>query len=125
IRNSIGLFVDSIAAISLLVASVGIITTMQTSVMERTREIGLLKSLGLGRKLILLMFLGEIMIIGIVGGSISLGAGIGLAWVMINTLNLRSTPGFVVITPEFSLTIFLLAWLLFFLFSIIAGIYQA
>lgn len=125
ISNSIAFFVDSVAAISLLVASVGIVTTLQTSVMERTREIGLLKALGFSRQLILLLFLSEAIIIGVTGGTISLGVGVGLAWVMKTALTIGSTPGFLVIVPEFSSVIFLSAWLLCFLLSIIAGIYPA
>jgi len=125
ISSSIAFFVDSIAAISLLVASVGIITTLQTSVMERTREIGLLKALGFSRQLILLLFLSEAIIIGVTGGTISLGVGVGLAWAMKTALSLGSTGGFFVIMPEFSPTIFVSAWLLCSLLSIGAGIYPA
>jgi len=64
-----------IAAISLLVAGVSIINTMTISVMERTREIGILKAIGCKSRDVLMLFLTEATITGIVGGL--LGAIIG------------------------------------------------
>jgi len=57
-----------IAAISLLVAGVSIINTMTISVMERTREIGILKAIGCKSRDVLMLFLTEATITGIVGG---------------------------------------------------------
>ncbi len=79
ISGGVYLFINVVAMVSLLVASVGIITTIQTSVMERIREIGLLKALGFNKRLILGLFLSEAMIIGILGGSIGVALGIGLS----------------------------------------------
>ena len=66
-----------IAAISLLVAGVGIVNTMTISVMERTREIGVMKALGAKSKDVMLMFLSEAVITGFIGGT--LGALLGFA----------------------------------------------
>jgi putative ABC transport system permease protein len=79
ISGGVYLFINAVAMISLLVASVGIITTMQTSVMERIKEIGLLKALGFNKRLILGLFLCEAMIIGILGGSTGVILGVGLS----------------------------------------------
>jgi len=79
ISASVYLFINVVAMVSLLVASVGIITTIQTSMMERIREIGLLKALGFNRRLILSLFLCEAMIIGILGGSLGVTLGVGLS----------------------------------------------
>jgi putative ABC transport system permease protein len=57
-----------IAAISLLVAGVGIINTMTISVIERTREIGVFKALGAQSVDVLLVFLTEAAITGLAGG---------------------------------------------------------
>ena len=65
-----------IAAISLLVAGVSIINTMTISVMERTREIGILKAIGSKSTEILLLFISEATITGVVGGI--LGSALGL-----------------------------------------------
>jgi putative ABC transport system permease protein len=79
VTSSIYLFINVVAMVSLLVASVGIITTLQTSVMERIKEIGLLKALGFNRTVILGLFLCEAMIIGMLGGSIGIFLGMGLS----------------------------------------------
>jgi putative ABC transport system permease protein len=79
ISGGVYLFINVVAMVSLLVASVGIITTIQTSVMERIREIGLLKALGFNKRLILGLFLSEAMIIGIAGGVIGVFLGMGLS----------------------------------------------
>lgn len=68
-----------IAAISLLVGGIGIMNTMYTSVLERTKEIGTMKAIGAKNSHILLLFLLESGLLGLVGGLIGVGIGIGLA----------------------------------------------
>jgi putative ABC transport system permease protein len=80
--SGIAVFVGGIAAISLLVASIGIITTLYTSVIERTREIGVLKALGFSDRLTLLLFLNEATLIGLLGASAGTFAGMGLAYLL-------------------------------------------
>jgi len=66
--NSIALFLAAIAAISLIVGAVGIANTMFTSVMEKTREIGILKAIGAQNKDILVIFLFSSGLLGLIGG---------------------------------------------------------
>jgi putative ABC transport system permease protein len=68
-----------IAAISLTVAGIGIMNVMLVSVSERTREIGLLKALGVSRRQIVLAFLVEAAILSAAGGAVGLLAALGLA----------------------------------------------
>ncbi len=68
-----------IAAISLLVGGIGIMNTMYTSVIERTKEIGTMKAIGAKNSHVLLLFLLESGLLGLVGGLIGVGIGIGLA----------------------------------------------
>lgn len=75
----IELFLAGIAAISLLVAGIGIMNIMIVSLMERTREIGILKALGMKSRTVLLIFLGESIIIGLLGAVIGVVSGWGLA----------------------------------------------
>jgi putative ABC transport system permease protein len=75
----IELFLAGIAAISLLVAGIGIMNIMIVSLMERTREIGILKALGMKSRTVLLIFLFESVIIGLIGGVVGIGSGWGLA----------------------------------------------
>ena len=67
-----------IAAISLLVGGIGIMNTMYTSVLERTKEIGTMKAVGAKNSDILFIFLFESGLLGLVGGAIGIGIGIGL-----------------------------------------------
>ena len=62
----------SIASIALVVASIGIMNTMLTSVMERTREIGIMKAIGATNKDVLFIFIMEGILISIIGGVIGI-----------------------------------------------------
>jgi putative ABC transport system permease protein len=68
-------FLTGIAAISLLVGAIGIANTMFMSVMERTRLIGILKSIGTKNSEILKLFLTESGIIGLMGGLLGIFLG--------------------------------------------------
>ncbi|MDF2869460.1 MAG: hypothetical protein K0R05_1035 [Anaerocolumna sp.] len=75
--NMLGSILGGIAGISLLVAGIGIMNIMLVSVVERTKEIGIRKSLGAKKKDILLQFVMEAATISILGGTM----GIVLGWV--------------------------------------------
>jgi len=79
ILGTIQAVLGGIAAISLVVAGVGIINTMTISVLERTREIGTLKALGAKSRDVLFMFLSEAVLTGVVGGLIGAFGGFGLS----------------------------------------------
>ncbi len=76
---SIELFLAAVAMISLVVAGVGIMNIMLTTILERTREIGILKSLGMQNRSVLLIFLAESLIIGFLGALTGIVLGWGLA----------------------------------------------
>jgi putative ABC transport system permease protein len=76
--STIQLFLGGIAAISLLVAGIGIMNIMIVSLIERTREIGILKALGMKSRTVLTIFLGESGIIGLIGAVV----GIVLGWIL-------------------------------------------
>ena len=71
-----------IGTISLVVAGIGIMNIMLVSVTERTKEIGIRKSLGARRKDILWQFLLEAMLLSNVGGLIGIAIGLGLGNVL-------------------------------------------
>ncbi|MFH1682317.1 MAG: ABC transporter permease [Candidatus Woesearchaeota archaeon] len=68
-----------IAGISLLVGGVGIMNTMYTSVLQRTKEIGILKAMGAKNSHVMYLFLVESGLYGLGGGAIGAALGIGLA----------------------------------------------
>jgi len=72
-------FLTGIAAISLLVGGIGIMTTMYTSVLERTHQIGIMKAVGARNSDILLIFLIEAGMLGLVGGVIGVILGLLLS----------------------------------------------
>ncbi len=78
--GGISAFLSSIGVVSLIVGAVGVITTLYTSVVERTREIGTLKAIGAQNKDILSLFLVEALLIGIFGATIGLFSGIGFGY---------------------------------------------
>jgi putative ABC transport system permease protein len=69
-------FVVGVAAISLLVGSIGIANIMLVSVTERTREIGIMKAVGAQRRDILQLFIVEAVVLGVVGAILGLGLGL-------------------------------------------------
>jgi putative ABC transport system permease protein len=83
VTSTIEFFLVGIAAISLIVAGVGIMNIMLVSLMERTREIGILKALGMKGRTVLSIFLTEAAIIGILGGII----GVAIGWVLANVVS--------------------------------------
>ena len=78
----IQLFLAGIAVIALLVAGIGIMNIMIVSLIERTREIGILKALGMKSRTVLSIFLGESVIISLIGTP----TGIALGWILANVI---------------------------------------
>ena len=77
-----------VGAVALLVAAIGIANTMTMAILERTREIGLMKAIGATNRDVLTIFLGEAAGIGFVGG---LG-GVGLGWLVGQAINVYALP---------------------------------
>ena len=67
-----------LALVALLLACLGIANTMYTAVLERTKEIGVLKALGARRRDVLLIFVAEAAVIGLAGGLIGILVAVGL-----------------------------------------------
>jgi putative ABC transport system permease protein len=79
VTTIINAFLGGIAGISLLVGGVGVMNTMFTSVLERTREIGVMKAVGARNGQILSIFLIESGLMGLVGGAVGTLFGLGLS----------------------------------------------
>ena len=98
--DAVTMILTIFGVIALLAASIGIINTLFMAVQERTREIGLMKAMGLGRGKIFTMFSWEAVMLGFWGAAL----GVGLAYlikVIINPLAsdtfLNGLPGFTLI----------------------------
>jgi len=79
ITNTLSLVLAGIAGIALLVAGIGIANTMYMSTLERTREIGIMKSVGATNNNILKIFLTEAAMIGLIGGVAGVLVGTGIS----------------------------------------------
>ncbi len=79
ITATVSAFLAGIAGISLLVGGVGVMNTMFTSVLERTKEIGVMKAVGAKNSHVMTIFLIESGLMGLVGGIVGTLFGLGLS----------------------------------------------
>jgi putative ABC transport system permease protein len=107
---------SGIAAISLIVAGVGIVNTMTVSVLERTKEIGTLKAIGAKSRDVLFMFLSEAALTGLLGGLIGATFGFLISKFIGDFIGLE-----IVITYSLGLSVVAFAIIT----SIISGLYPA
>ncbi len=134
IFSTVELFLAGIAAISLLVAGIGIMNIMIVSLMERTREIGILKALGMKSRTVLSIFLSEAVIVGLMGAALGIASG----WVLANVVarvftgggfmsagNQAAAAGGMTITPVLTPTVILGAFAFGLLVSVIFALYPA
>lgn len=84
VMQTLTLFLGAIAAVSLLVGAIGIANSMFTSVLEKTRDIGIMKALGATNNEVLILFVIESGLFGLIGGII----GVFIAFLLTSALNL-------------------------------------
>ncbi len=118
IITGIQVVVAGIAAIALLVGAVGVANTLFTSVIERTKEIGIMKAIGSRRRTIAIIFVSEAAILGLLGGVLGILVGATLALASVSAANaalntdlfrVSFEPIFIVGTLLFALLIGILA----------------
>ena len=80
--NGNNAFIQDVAFIALLVGTIGIVTTLYNSVNERITEIGTIKAIGAPRMFILLMFLFEALMIGLIGSTLGVVSGMAGAYAL-------------------------------------------
>ena len=123
ILDVIKIIVSGIAAISLLVGGIGIANTMYASVLERRKEIGVMKSIEAQNKDILSIFLIEAALLGLVGGIIGTLIGLSLAFGVSAIVSSAGSGMNLNITLSIPLLIFAITFSLF--MGIISGIVPA
>jgi putative ABC transport system permease protein len=106
----------AIAAISLLVGGIGIMNIVLATVMERTREIGIRRSVGARRFDIVRQFLTESVLISMGGGLMGIGFGFFLAWLIARTAEWKTIVTTTSVVIAFGVSVFV---------GIVFGIYPA
>ena len=109
-------FISFVAGISLLVGGIGVMNIMLVSVTERTREIGIRKSLGAKTSSIMLQFLAEAAILTVIGGIIGIILGIAGAYGICSVISAGMG---MTISPGITIPVILMATL----FSCAVGVF--
>ncbi len=116
-----GLF-DGLAVVAVVVAGLGIVNTLTMSVVERTREIGVLRALGLTRRRVERTILVEAGVLGLVGSLLGVAAGLGAGLLMVE---LARGPGNGTWPPAVPWLVVVLAGCFGVLVAILAAAYPA
>ena len=101
----ITLLLGSVAGISLVVGGIGIMNIMMVSVTERTREIGIRKALGATFNNIMMQFLIESVVIGVIGGLIGIVLGCGLSYLIASVGGFNTVITWLPIVVSFSFSV--------------------
>mgnify|MGYP003602790043 CR=1 FL=1 len=117
VTGTLSLLLGGIAAISLLVGGIGIMNIMLVSVTERTKEIGIRKAIGAGKKSIMLQFLIEALVVSLLGCLF----GLALSWLILEIVTVVAKT----ITFTMSLGVVLLAVGFSSAIGLIFGLYPA
>jgi putative ABC transport system permease protein len=81
---------DILGILAVVVAALGVLNTLSMSVIERTREIGMLRCMGMTRWQIVRMILAEAFMMGIIGGILGLGFGLALTQIFLSAMGAMS-----------------------------------
>ncbi len=127
IFNVMGLVLGGIGGIALVVAAVGVINTMVMSIMERTREIGVMRAVGARRGTISRLFTFEAALLGFLGGVIGLGVGYGAVLIANPIVNRQLSSNNITSSNIIALPIWLILGVigLTTVIGILAGLYPA
>jgi putative ABC transport system permease protein len=115
-------FIYALVALSIIIAMVGVINTLALSVLERTREIGLVRSIGMHRRQVRRMIRGEAVVVSILGAILGLVLGVALGAALVATLSGTGAGITQVVIPVATIIEVLIA---VFLFAILAALFPA
>jgi putative ABC transport system permease protein len=122
------LILTAVGMVALVVAGLGIINTMLMAVLERYREIGVYKALGASASDIRILFLGEAVLVGLLGGAGGLVLGRVVSWIIgivVNALARRQGMDHPIVAFAFPLHLLGGAVLFALLVSLLSGVYPA
>lgn len=118
--NNVNIMLGSISFLAIFVGGVGVMNTMLMAVMERTREIGVLRALGWRRNRILRMIMIEALLLALFGGFIGIGIAFGLAY------SLNSIPIYGgILASRWDIDIFIRAISIALFLGLLGGLYPA
>ena len=115
-QRTFNVVVGSVAVLSLLVGGIGIMNIMLTSVLERTREIGLRRVVGATRRSIVVQFLTESLMMTLAGGGIGIATGVATSYAITAYATWNTSVSFLAVTLGFGVSVFV---------GLVFGIYPA
>jgi putative ABC transport system permease protein len=94
--NQLLAIIFALLALALIIALIGIMNTLLLSIVERTREIGLLRAVGMSRRQVRSTVRWEAVIVAVFGALLGLAIGLGLGWALVRALNDEGITSFAV-----------------------------
>jgi len=116
LSDALAALLISVALIALVVGSIGIMNIMLVTVTERTREIGIMKSLGFTNSNVLLLFIVESIVLSVIGGLLGIVLGVTGAYAVQMLMGMP---------PVFPVELILLGFSVSVIVGLIAGVYPA
>jgi len=114
------LLLGAISVLAVGVGGVGVLNTMLMAVLERTREIGVLRALGWRRRNVLGLIMREALLLGIVGGIVGIGIAFGITSLMASAPTIGEA-----LTPIWDWDIFVRSLLVAITLGVVGGLYPA
>ncbi len=111
---------SAISFLAIFVGGLGVMNTMLMAVLERTREIGVLRALGWRRRQVLGMIMQESVLLGVLGGVTGILIALGLGYLFSNTPMVGE-----ILTPVWEYDIFIRAIAIALFLGVLGGIYPA
>ena len=112
--------ITALLGLAILIALFGIVNTLGLSILERTREIGLLRAVGMGRRQVRAMIRWEAVIIAVLGAVLGIVVGIFFGWALVTALN---SQGITSLTIPYGQLLFYV--ILAGVFGVLAGVFPA
>ena len=109
-----------VSGLAVIIGGIGMANTLFMSVLERTREIGLLRSLGWRRRQVLVLILGESLVLSLLGGLAGAGLGLAAVWALRRSSSLLGIFG-----THFAPDLFVRALVTVLVLGVVGGAYPA